>query len=476
MKRTVIVIALIVVLAGIAGYEYWLRTAKPTPVDVAVVRRGTISVSFTADAIVKVPSVDVSTKVMGRLTLLSAREGATVRRGQVLARIDSEEMQAAVAQSRAAVTTALAAVRQTEAALSAARKQFAASRSRAEAELAGAEADLQRVLRGPRTQEIAQAKEQVTVAQARCDGATLELGRARELYAADAIPKARLDEAEEAFRQAQAQLNAAIKALELLQAGATEEEKAVARARVDAAKAGIESLAALREEITGREAGVVAAKSQVAQAQAALAQSESALSSSVIVSPVDGTISRVPVERGEIVSPQTTLVTIVTNERQWVEADVSDEDAAKVRIRQVVSVTSPGTPGRKFAGTVFEISPQGELKEEATLRTRIVRVKVRLADGVVLKPGLAVDVEGRNDMATDAVLIPSDAMIFKDKRNMVFLVVDGKAVEREIRTGYFTHDRTEVLSGLRAGDRVIVAGKDQVSDGHLIVVRREVTY
>jgi len=473
MKRWKVVVGIVLVISVLVGYSMWSRSGGPAQVEVARVIRGPMTASFTADGVVKGKTVNIAPKIAARVEAIPVREGQPVKSGGILLELDDRDLRAGLSEAASALRAARTGVKQAEAALALTRQQIEAREAQAEALLRAAQAQLQQVLSGARPQEVAQAQQQVEQARANLTAAEGALRRARDLHARGAISRADLDEAEARHEVARAQFRAAGEALDMIKAGARLEEQAAARAQVEAARAGAEAARSARGEVLLREADAEMARARVAQAEAAVEAATALLASATLRAPFGGVVSRVAVEVGELVSPGLPVVTLFDPADLWVTSDVADEDAAKAQRSKEVTITAPAYPGRRFRGRIEELAPQAELKQDAALRTRIVRIKVKLLEGSdVLRPGLEVDVEGEGTIATAALSVPADALLFRENRNMVFLVEDGTARLREVKIGYTTHDAAEILEGLKEGDHVVVKGKDGLQDGRRVRVTR----
>lgn len=477
MRRRAVVLGVILVAAAAAGYRYWAKGSQPADVEVAAARRRAITSSFSADGVVKGKAVDLAPRAAGRVAAILVAEGEAVRSGQILLRLEDREFRAGLREAEAAAHAAQAALDQAEAALVLTRGQSRAREAQARARLSAARAQLQQALAGPRPQEIAQAQQQVNLARANLTAAEQALRRARELHARGGIARAELDEAEARHEVAQAQYRAAVEALDLVRAGARPEEIALARAQVDAAAAEVEAAGSARDEVRLREADVAAARARLAQARAAVEGARSLLAGATLEAPFDGTIARLSVELGQVASPALPAVTLVDTRNLWISAEIAGEDAAKVRADQEVAVTVSAYPGRRLRGRIVDLAPQAELKPDITLRTRIVRARVQLLEGAdLLRPGLEVDIEGESTVVGSALVVPSDALLFRENRNTVFVVEGGIARLREVRPGYSTYALTEILGGLGEGDLVVVAGKDGLADGRRVRIVRTVAF
>ena len=184
-----------------------------------------------------------------------------------------------------------------------------------------------------------------------------------------------------------------------------------------------------------------------------------------VVSPVDGYVVRVYGEKGTIAGPTSPTLLLAARQDLHIEAEVSSEDAAKLKVGMPLEVTSPAYPGVIFAARLDRVSEIGELKPDAAIRTRIVRARVILDEGWArFRPGVEVDVEG-SQVLKQALAVPSDAISLEDSRTVVFVVQNGTARAREVRVGVTTMAATEVLSGLQQGERVVVDGKTGLTDG-----------
>lgn len=473
MKRWKIVVGIVLVISVLVAYAMWSRSGGPAQVEVARVSRGPMTASFTADGVVRGKTVNIAPRIVARVEAIPVREGQSVRSGEILLKLDDRDLRAGLSEAEAALQAARAGVRQAEAALVLTRQQVEAREAQAEALLKAAQAQLQQVLSGARPQEVAQAQQQVEQARANLTAAEGTLRRARDLQARGAISRADLDEAEARHEVARAQFRAAGEALDMIKAGARLEEQAAARAQVDAARAGVEAARSARGEVRLRQADAEMARARVAQAEAAVEAATALLTSATLRAPFGGIVSRVVVEVGELVSPALPVVTLFDPAALWITSDVADEDAAKAKSSEEVTITVPAYPGRRFRGRIEELAPQAELKQDAALRTRIVRIKVKLLEGSdLLKPGLEVDVEGEGTIVASALSVPGDALLFRENRNMVFLVENGTARLREVKVGYTTHAAVEILEGLKEGDPVVVKGKDGLQDGRRVRVLR----
>ena len=295
---------------------------------------GPLAVTGTIEAL----QVDVSPKIAGRIVQRTVREGDRVRRGQLLVRLDAEELEADV--------------------------------RRAEAAALAADARLRDLRAGARQQEIDEARANLRNATATRVWTERDFKRAQALYAKDLVAMAEVDRARQAYDVAAEQQTAAQERLELLRAGP----------RADA---------------------VAAAEADLAQARASLAMTLKRLAEMRLVSPVDGVVLHKHMEVGETVNPGVAILTLVDPSDMWLRAYVPETDVGRVKIGQTAAISVDAFPGKTFAGTVTEIASQAEFtpKNVQTKKERVnlvfrIKIAVQNADGT-LKPGLPADAELR---------------------------------------------------------------------------------
>jgi len=293
---------------------------------------GAVGVTGTIEA----RQIDVSAKITGRIVELAVREGQTVTRGQLIARLDTGTQAADV--------------------------------RRAEAALRMAEAQLNDLQAGSRRQEIEQARANLRNTVATRDWTERELQRTRELHGRELVALQEVERARQAYDVAAANEVSARERLDLVAAGPRPHEVDAARARVE-------------------------------EATAALAMARTRLDEARLESPIAGVVLHKNVEAGETVNPGVSLVTLMDPRDVWLRAYLPETDIGRVKIGQVATVAVDAFPGRRFQGAISEIGSAAEYtprnvqtkKERVNLVFRI-KIAVTNPDGV-LKPGIPADAE-----------------------------------------------------------------------------------
>ena len=196
-------------------------------------------------------------------------------------------------------------------------------------------------------------------------------------------------------------------------------------------------------------------KSNRARLQAAQAR----LEDTVIRAPFSGRVGLRRVSVGTLISPGDVITTLDDTSVIKLDFSVPETFVSQLREGLAVRATAPAFPGRSFAGKVASIDSRVDVN------TRSVTVRALLAneDGA-LKPGMFLNVALSKD-ERQTLVIPEEALTPEAEKQFVFVVADGKAQRREVRIGGRSPGNVEILTGLDAGERVIVEGTQKVRDG-----------
>jgi len=405
-------------------------------------------------------STTLSAKISGRVIAVPYREGDPVGAGGVVVRQDTSDLSAQVRQAEAGLLAAKARLSQAQTSAGLSDTQTEAQIVQAQAGLDAAKARLQMLKKGARSQEVASAENAVASAKANFENARANLERMRGLFAQGALAPVQMDLVQTQYDVASAQYDTAKQQLSLVKAGAREEEIEAAQKQVDQAEEALRIAKANRAQKALRKEDIESAKAGVAQAEAVLAYARQQLANAYIRTPIAGTVSKRLTEPGQMASPGVPLIEIVALDTLYFEATVSEMDVHKTKIGQPVEVLVDALPGRKFRGSVQKILPTADPES----RNFTIRIQVLSRTGD-LKPGMFA--RGSIEIARhdDTVIIPKDALVLNGSAQAVYVVLDSVAKLRPVRTGFETREEIEVLSGVSAGDTLVVLGKDELSDG-----------
>ena len=206
------------------------------------------------------------------------------------------------------------------------------------------------------------------------------------------------------------------------------------------------------------------AKAQVMQAQASLKQLEEQLSYTTIVAPMDGVILSRDVEKGDAVSSILVLgstATLVMTEGDttevYVQGKVDESDIAHVYLGQPARIKVESFRDRVFQGKVTKIAPMGVEKDNVT--TFEVRVSINNPGGE-LKSQMTANAEILLDEHKHVLTVPENAVMYDAQKNATVAIPDKKQKEGfrkiPVKVGLSNGSVTEILSGLKEGDQVVL--------------------
>jgi len=195
----------------------------------------------------------------------------------------------------------------------------------------------------------------------------------------------------------------------------------------------------------------------------AMAQREKVKESSddyEVAAPWDGIISKVMVSDGNYVVPRTVMVEIFDPRSLVIRSAVPEAQSQELRLGMDVAVKLDAYEGRTFRGKISRIYPELDRR----MRTRTTEVEV--VDSVDLVPGMFTRLSLILKSEKDTIAVPSEAVIVTPKGSRVaYVVEDGKALQRKIKTGIEGGGKVQIVSGIKPGDNIVVAGNEKLKDG-----------
>jgi len=201
-------------------------------------------------------------------------------------------------------------------------------------------------------------------------------------------------------------------------------------------------------------------------ASAVLRSLEVRLERSITRAPIDGVISSLHKEFGEYVDFGTPLCEIVQSDRLKVVIPVPERDIARFAVGNSVAIGFDAFPDQQFTGTIYRIQPTADL----ATRTYPIEIELPNADGQ-LRPGMTARAAMVRERHNDAITVPLFAIRPMENQYFVVLEKEGTAHLRQITPGKMNGDRVHVLSGLAAGERLIISGQRDLREGAPVVVR-----
>ena len=379
-----LVVAFVAVIAGV----YWFRSARNNSA-------GVIQVSGN----IELTEVNISFKIPGRLVERLVDEGQPVKPGQIVARLDQEQLLRQRDRIRAALAGAESRLAQLHTAIEYQTENVASLIQQRQAELRQAEATLEALQAGSRRQEVEQARAAVAGAETAFEKARRDWQRAQALFKKEDISASDFDRFKSAYEGSEAALRQARQRLALIVEGPRKEDIEAAQAVVARARAGLRAAEAVRLDIKRMQQETATRRAEIAQAQAELAIVEAQLKDAVAVSPIGGLALVKAAEVGEVLAAGTTVVTVGDLDHPWLRAYLNERDLGRVKLGDPARVTTDSFPGKVYQGRVSFIASDAEFtpKQIQTREERVrlvYRIKIELENpNHELKSNMPADAE-----------------------------------------------------------------------------------
>jgi len=348
---------------------------------------------------IELTQVNIAFQIAGRLIELPINEGDRISQGQLLARLDTDQLQQQRNRDSAALAAAESSLSQLAIAIDQRRATLAAELDLRKAELSQTEIKLQELLTGSRRQQIEEAKAAAAQARAQQMQAEQDWERAQILFKNDDISvaqrdqfKARLDAGAAALRQAEERLA-------LVTEGPRKEEIEMARARVAQARAALKLTEAAQLDVKRLQQELHTRRADVERARAQVAFIDSQIREATVTSPVNGIVLVKSAETGEVIAPGTTIATIGDLDNPWLRGYINETDLGRVKLGTPVKVTTDSYPDKVYPGRITFISSEAEFtpKQIQTQEERVklvYRVKIQVENpGQELKLNMPADAE-----------------------------------------------------------------------------------
>ena len=362
MKKRIILI-LILSVAVAAGVYAW-RGIGRTP-DNRILVSGNMELT----------EVNIAFKTPGRLIERTVDEGDSVKKGQVIARLDQDQLKAQREREVAGLASAMAQLAQAQTAAEWQKATLSGDIEQRKADLSANESRLLELKNGSRPQEIQEARAAVEAAQSEFDRAKKDWDRAQPLYKNDDISTAQYDQYRNRWESADAAVKQTKQRLALVELGPRAEQVEAQAAQVDRARGALKMSEANALELKRREQELTTRRAEIERAKASIALIDSQLADTVAASPVDGVVLVKSADVGEVLSTGTTVVTIGDIDHPWLRGYVNETDLGKVKIGSKARVTTDSYPGKVYDGRVSFISAQAEFTPKQ-IQTQEERVKL----------------------------------------------------------------------------------------------------
>jgi HlyD family secretion protein len=324
---------------------------------------------------IELTEVNIAFKTAGKLIERTVDEGDIVKKGQVIARLDQDQLLAQRDRETAALNSTLSQLAQAETSLQWQKENLAADLEQRKADMGSYQARLEELKNGSRPQEKQEAKAAVESAQAEYERAKRDWDRAQTLYKNDDISTAQYDQYRSRWEGSEAALKQAKERQALVLAGPRDEQIEAASAQVQRARASVRMAESNALEIKRREQELAYRRSEIARAKANLALIETQLAETVAVSPVDGVVLVKAADVGEVLAGGTTVVTVGDIDHPWLRAYINETDLGRVKLGTKAKVTTDSYRGKTYEGRVGFIASEAEFTPKQ-IQTQEERVKL----------------------------------------------------------------------------------------------------
>ncbi len=523
-RRTLAIVLFALALLGAGGYYFFQQQqaavrAAATNRATATIARGTLVASVSAAGNIYAPQqTSLNFQLTGvPIKKINVKVGDAVKAGAVLAEVDDSDLQFQIRTAQSSLTSAQAkldALKQpaSQADLDAAQAQVTS----AQANYNAAVAKFQSLKQGPTSADLNAAQAAVTSAKSAYDAAVIKNAHANDQIT---VARAALDKATVALQQAQAAYNTVAWRSDV---GATSQSAALQQATIDyqsalanynlavtgindsAVKSAAQALAQAQanlanltkgpsaSDLASAQSSIESAKQSQAQAQANvsklttpasaqdLAQAQAALDSAQtafeqakrkldqakIVAPFDGTIGSVNYVEGQLASTATAALTLVNLTNLQTQINLSEVDVAKVKTDQEVTLTFDALARRTFPGKIVSIAPVGTVTQGVV--NYLVTVALTQPDPAI-KPGMTAEATITVERRDNVLMVPNRAIRTQGTQRLMTLLFEGNAIPLIVQTGLSNDQNTEIIGAATAQKPV------QLQEGDVVVLNATTT-
>jgi RND family efflux transporter MFP subunit len=340
----------------------------------------------------------------------------------------------------------------------------------AESQIRSAQANLRKLLLGGRPEERAEAKAAVTSAKANLDDQQKQYDRLATLVGQGAIAANQLDAQRATLVAAQSQYDSAVAALDIEQRGARAEDIEAAREAISQAQEALKTAKAqkdldplLTDQVNAMKAQVDSAKAQADAARANIANVTQQIADMEIRAPFSGKVFGRPIQPGTVASSGSTIARIVGGEGVYFNGQVPSDEVEQIRTGQPVSIKIDGVSGKTFRGHIVAVS--GTAQDVG----RLFDVRVQFDESKDVLPGMFARGSVQLAAVPDATVVPANAILSSDNQSYVFLAKGNVAKKVIVQPG-LTQGQVVQVTGLDAGDPVVVDGQHSLVDGSKVKI------
>ncbi len=473
-RRWPLILGIILLIGGIGlGWRWWQTShasnapsaaggppgqAMAIPVQLATVETETVQESSEFIGSLEAPfSVPIKPQVGGRISEIFIKEGNRVQQGQVIISLETDDAQAQLRQKQAALEQAQANLAELKAGT---RKEII---FQAKAQLDQAQAKYQDAVSGTLPQQIQQAEAQVNSAKSDLVLAQARATRYKELRTEGAISQDSLDEYVKNKTSAEASLVAAQKNLEQLRKNRITNIQQLGDALEQQRQY-------YRQQLNGnRPEDIAQGRSQVSQAAAQVQSAQVQLQYTKVLAPFTGVVGDIPVRVGQYVGQGDQLTILTKNDSLKLNISIPLNEAKKLRLGLPVQMLdAQGQP--TATGKISFIAPNASSDSQTVLvkanfgnlRNRLLNLQ-SVQTKVIWneRPGILIPVTAVSRIGGETFVFVAQAPAATSKPGAPSLV----AQQKSVKLGVIQGNNYQVIDGLKAGDKIVVSGILNMTNG-----------
>ncbi len=446
-KRAVSIFMLMLILSGIISgivvFPFFLKN-RDIPVkeemnrdiEIAGVALSEIEDSIEVSGqVVFREKVNLSSKVSGRISKISVREGQRVRRGEVIAQMERLNLEISLKQQKAELEIA-------ESGLDLARAKYGDAQKSVEIKL----------------RTIEKARVEVEDCRVSFDNADNILKNKETLFKAGGVSETELRAMRAQHMTSRTKYDLAKADLEIQKVGYRDSDIRDAGLLPPSSE---KSKKAILKKLNTRieKAELDTARARVSQARNNIISTRLMLRETRIVSPITGVVAARNMETGEMVTEDSVIATVIDISTVFVSMNINERDIPGMKKGQRVSFTADALGKKEFHGKIDLISPVLDTK------TRTVEVRSPVDNQkMILLPGMFVRARIDRGVKIRGILIPRGALTGRDSLE-VYVIRKGLVMKERVVTGREIDGKIEIREGLREGDRIVVKGQSTVYEG-----------
>ena len=201
---------------------------------------------------------------------------------------------------------------------------------------------------------------------------------------------------------------------------------------------------------------IIVQEAKVAYAEAAIVNSYALIEKTIIRAPIDGFIAKKEIKKGEVVLANISVISLMAEKGLQIKTYIPEVDVSKVKIGDRVLITLDAFPRKEFLGEIIHIDSAETIVDGVVYYKVKSTIDTNDTNDANVKSGMTADIIIITDSKEDVLIIPRRAVIEKDGKSMVKVPLNEDFQEIEVETGLVSSDgNIEIISGLKEGDKVI---------------------